>query len=560
MELSWKGSDSSKIACKGYSKKLEVYSSWYRNSVSGFCRKNKRSSMSRSLDMFLLRILLCMLLIHNEGQVVYGFTIISREISMEANLLGDHYSISRARRAAALIPKAKRQMGDKQEEEEFSDADETQNLSNPKKKGGVSKIVGKVGRLLENRKKDSNNEKDDFTQKSKEEGKEDGFFRKAIRGVTRSDGNNEPKQKDQKDDSTKTDDKNIMERFLRRKKKDPIDSLLLSIEEDNTSGEEYDLARLESTIHRIDEALALVRQTLAKYRQTTFTLEEARAVDDEIRRMTQIRRELEKRRKNLILLKTKLERETVTVQNESTKKSSNSNNSNNKNKLDLKSSNNDKMMKGKENNTTIGIMNGAQNLVSNVLDSMLKNNKQKEKDQWVILCPKTRISPGEVVPIVAGGLDFLIIASRDGEKVYCVANSCPHLGTPLETGMIERRPIEFKKSTSDKIRTGNALLATDRKDEKKKKPRADLDTVTLSTVTTATSNSDDGCEECIVCPLHRTAFALESGEVRGEWCPYPPLLGKVMGNVQRESNLPTFAMRIRGKNIEVKLNSSLDDE
>ena len=473
-----------------------------------------------------------------------------------ANLLYNYYSIPRARRAAALIPKARRQMGDKQEDEEVSDADESQNLDDQKKQGSVSKIVSKVGRLLENRKKEAKKEKDDGSQKSNEEGKEKGFFRKAIRGVTRSDSNNEINEKEERDDTKMTDEKNIMERFLRRKKKDPIDSLLLSIEEDNNSGEEYDLARLSSSIQRVDDALALIRQTLAKYRQTTFTLEEAQAIDDEIRRITQIRRELEKRRKSLILLKTKLERETVTVtdQTESTKGNSNSKRKKNK------SSNNDELIKGKENNSTVGMISGAQNLMSNVLDSMLKNNKQKQKDQWVILCPKTRISPGEVVPIVAGGLDFLIVASRNGEKVYCVANSCPHLGTPLETGMIERRPIEFKKSSSDKLRTGNALLATDRKDENKKKSRSDPDTVTLPSATTPTLNSDDGCEECIVCPLHRTAFALESGEVRGEWCPYPPLLGKVMGNVQRESNLPTFAMRIRGKNIEVKLNSSLEDE
>ena len=57
------------------------------------------------------------------------------------------------------------------------------------------------------------------------------------------------------------------------------------------------------------------------------------------------------------------------------------------------------------------------------------------------------------------------------------------------------------------------------------------------------------------CPLHHTAFALESGEVRGEWCPYPPVLGKVMGTVKRKEVLPVFDVRVKGKNIEVRLNS-----
>ena len=67
--------------------------------------------------------------------------------------------------------------------------------------------------------------------------------------------------------------------------------------------------------------------------------------------------------------------------------------------------------------------------------------------------------------------------------------------------------------------------------------------------------ANDGCEDCIVCPLHKTAFALDSGQVRGEWCPYPPVLGKVMGSVKRQETLAVFDVRTRGKNIEVRLNT-----
>ena len=68
----------------------------------------------------------------------------------------------------------------------------------------------------------------------------------------------------------------------------------------------------------------------------------------------------------------------------------------------------------------------------------------------------------------------------------------------------------------------------------------------------------DGCEDCIVCPLHKTAFALESGEVRGEWCPYPPVIGKLTGALKKQSNLPVFDVRTRGKNIEVRLNTPVE--
>ena len=146
--------------------------------------------------------------------------------------------------------------------------------------------------------------------------------------------------------------------------------------------------------------------------------------------------------------------------------------------------------------------------------SLVSNDWSDEKDEeWVVAFPKSRIDPGEVKPIRVAGVDLLVVATRDGKKIYCIANSCSHLGTPLETGMMERRPTKDGMSS----------------------------------------------EECIVCPLHKTAFALETGQVNGEWCPYPPVLGNMLGAIKAKSSVAVFDIRIRGKNIEIKLNSRLSD-
>ena len=43
------------------------------------------------------------------------------------------------------------------------------------------------------------------------------------------------------------------------------------------------------------------------------------------------------------------------------------------------------------------------------------------------------IAAGDLVPVEVDGLAILIAADLDG-KIFGIANSCPHLGTPLENG------------------------------------------------------------------------------------------------------------------------------
>ncbi|KAG7371183.1 ferredoxin subunit of nitrite reductase and ring-hydroxylating dioxygenase [Nitzschia inconspicua] len=185
------------------------------------------------------------------------------------------------------------------------------------------------------------------------------------------------------------------------------------------------------------------------------------------------------------------------------------------------------------------------NVVS-VAQKFMSGLFDKEEEEWIVVAPKTRISPGELVPVTVAGIDLLLVASKDGSALHCIANSCPHLGTPLEIGTLERRPIQSPSTILD----GNVTITSPGGGEGQSGGVPFFQENDISRML-----KQDGCEDCIVCPLHRTAFALESGEVRGEWCPYPPVIGKLTGAVKKESNLPVFDVRTRGKNIEVRLNT-----
>ncbi|KAL3789949.1 hypothetical protein ACHAW5_005588 [Stephanodiscus triporus] len=142
------------------------------------------------------------------------------------------------------------------------------------------------------------------------------------------------------------------------------------------------------------------------------------------------------------------------------------------------------------------------------------------KEEWVVACPKTRVGPGQITPCTVNGLDIVIFASRDGQRLDAFANACPHLGSPFDLATIERKPVMEDKRKKD-------------------------------------DGTGDGCVDCIVCPVHRTAFEIQSGEVRGEWCPYPPILGGIMGFMKPKSSLVKFAVRLRGKNVEVRIATSV---
>lgn len=144
-----------------------------------------------------------------------------------------------------------------------------------------------------------------------------------------------------------------------------------------------------------------------------------------------------------------------------------------------------------------------------------------KKEEWVVACTKTKVGPGVIIPCTVSGLDIIIFASRDGQRLDAFANACPHLGSPFDLATVERKPALEGKGTN----TGGG--------------------------------TKDGCVDCIVCPVHRTAFEIESGVVRGEWCPYPPVIGNIMGLTKPKTDLLKFAVRLRGKNVEVRIATSV---
>jgi len=87
------------------------------------------------------------------------------------------------------------------------------------------------------------------------------------------------------------------------------------------------------------------------------------------------------------------------------------------------------------------------------------------------LFPVTEVPENARKLVDVGDHKVLVIHAKG--KFYAVDNHCPHMNLPMQSGKIT-----------------------------------------------------DDC--AIVCPFHRSAFDLESGDVK-EWSPWPPLVGKALG-------------------------------
>ena len=95
--------------------------------------------------------------------------------------------------------------------------------------------------------------------------------------------------------------------------------------------------------------------------------------------------------------------------------------------------------------------------------------------------------------VVKIGEQKILLLNHEGQ-LYAVANQCPHLKLPMKKGKLV-----------------------------------------------------DGA---IVCPFHRSAFDLSSGEVK-DWSPFPPVVGNLLGKVSPEKCLPVFPTRVEEGSIWV---------
>ncbi len=96
--------------------------------------------------------------------------------------------------------------------------------------------------------------------------------------------------------------------------------------------------------------------------------------------------------------------------------------------------------------------------------------------------------------VVKVGSQKILLLNHNGQ-LHAVANACPHLNLPLRKGKI----------------------------------------------------TEDGA---IICPFHRSAFDLKSGEAK-VWSPWPPVLGQALGKLSTESDLPVFPVRVEDGSIWV---------
>lgn len=113
---------------------------------------------------------------------------------------------------------------------------------------------------------------------------------------------------------------------------------------------------------------------------------------------------------------------------------------------------------------------------------------------WAKVLPLEQLPEGARAVVRVGEQDVLLL--HHGGRIYAVQSKCPHMGAPLKRAKIE----------------GGAL----------------------------------------VCPLHRSAFDLETGDAKA-WSPWPPVVDKLMGAVSAEKALPTYPTRIEDDAVWVEL-------
>lgn len=113
---------------------------------------------------------------------------------------------------------------------------------------------------------------------------------------------------------------------------------------------------------------------------------------------------------------------------------------------------------------------------------------------WTKVLTADQLTNGIREVVKVGDRNILLL--NHDNQLYAVENTCPHLKLPLKKGKIENGAI--------------------------------------------------------VCPWHRSAFNLNSGAVQ-TWCPWPPVVGSVLGKVSTEKSLPVFPIKVEDGSILIDI-------
>ncbi|MBN1921874.1 MAG: Rieske (2Fe-2S) protein [Anaerolineae bacterium] len=113
---------------------------------------------------------------------------------------------------------------------------------------------------------------------------------------------------------------------------------------------------------------------------------------------------------------------------------------------------------------------------------------------WVKVLAVAELPEGQRAVVHVEDKEILLL-HHDGQ-IYAVQSKCPHMGAPLKRAKIEAGAL--------------------------------------------------------VCPVHRSAFDLQTGDAK-EWIPWPPVVGKLMGAVSSEKALPTYPTRIEEGSVWVEI-------
>ena len=112
--------------------------------------------------------------------------------------------------------------------------------------------------------------------------------------------------------------------------------------------------------------------------------------------------------------------------------------------------------------------------------------------EWIEAILEDELAEGERKVLRVEGYSILLI--RHKGQIYAIESACPHMRLPLKGGKVH--------------------------------------------------------DHTITCPWHRSAFDLDSGDVK-DWSPWPPAVGRVLSAISREKALPVFPTKVEQGKIWV---------